>query len=113
MTCSHEELSGEMPSSFSQLADCTKQVGGVPFEEKVAHVATSMRWIQTGCRETSNVRVIEAARGNHLAIHEWMAPKSVSCLCALNRYAVRFIVVKCPIGCESIARHPAPLWHGI
>ena len=38
-----------------------------------------------------------------------MAPRSLSGLGALKRDAVRFTVVKCPVGRESIERHPVQI----
>ena len=49
-----------------------------------------------------------SSSGNYLSIREgWrgMAPRSVFCLCALNRCAARFTVVTCPMRCSSIGRH--------
>ena len=64
-------------------------------------------------RQTTSQSTMQLGK-THLAIHEgweWTAPKSVSCLCALNRYTAKFIAVECQLGCEYIGRHPVAWGH--
>ena len=56
-------------SFFSRPADCTMQVGGVPFEDKVGDIKRSMRLTpKQGVHE--QLRADEATHGNHLLIRE-------------------------------------------